>query len=150
MATRTCSLVALVVVVGLGASLPAAGVKETVKLTVSGAGLSQAIEITDRSLLDLSNVFAGTFIGAAAPAPDAASPRFAVAFDIQARDGVREAAYVLTYSKDRWTGEGYIYLPGPRDNWYRRNIGTILRDGQDGTWHRASPAWGDAINKLLP
>jgi hypothetical protein len=150
MTTRTRNLVALFVVIGLDASLHAAGIKETARLTVSGAGLSQSIEITDRSVLALSNVFAGTFIGATATAPDTASPRYAVAFDIQTADGVKEAAYLVIYSKNRWTGEGYIYLPGHGDDWYRRNVGTILREGHDGTWHRASPAWADAINRWLP
>jgi hypothetical protein len=150
MTTGARNLVALVVAVGLEASPHAVGIKETAKLTVSGAGLPRSIEITEQSVLVLSNVFAGTFIGAGATAPDAAWPRYAVAFDIQTGDGVKEAAYVVMYSKNRWTGEGYIYLPGPGDDWYRRNIGTILRDGQDGKWHRASPAWGEAINLRLP
>jgi hypothetical protein len=138
------------VTVGLGAAPQGVGVKETAKLTVSGPGLARSIEITQQSVLVLSNVFAGTFIGAAATAPDAAWPRYAVAFDIQTMNGVKEAAYVVTYSRNRWTGEGYIYLPGPGDEWYRRNIGTILREGEDGSWHRASPGWCEAINAQLP
>jgi hypothetical protein len=150
MTTGARRLVALMFAVGLEASSHAAGIKETAKLTVSGAGLPQSIEISEPSVLALSRVYAGTFIGAAATAPDAAWPRYAVAFDIQTSDGVKEAAYVVTYSKSRWTGEGYVYLPGPGDDWYRRNIGTILRDGQDGKWHHASPAWCEAINARLP
>jgi hypothetical protein len=101
-------------------------------------------------VLALSNVFDGTFIGDATPPPDAAWPRYIVTFDIQTLDGVKPAAYVVTYSRNRWTGEGFIYLPGPGDDRYRRNIGTVLRQGQDGKWHRPSAAWGDAINARLP
>jgi hypothetical protein len=138
-----------VVAVGLESSPYAVGTKETARLTVSGAGLPTSIEITEPSVLALSSVYEGAFIGAEATAPDVAWPRYSVAFDIQTNDGVKEAAYRITYSKNRWTGEGFIYLPGPGDDWYRRNISTILRDGQDGKWHRASPAWCEAINARL-
>jgi hypothetical protein len=84
------------------------------------------------SVLALSNVFAGTFIGT--PTLEAGSewPRYKVAFDVQARDGVKIEAYVVQYSKNRWTGEGFLYLPGRGDDPYWRNVSTILRDGQDG------------------
>jgi hypothetical protein len=95
-------------------------------------------------------VYAGTFIGAPSAAPDAAWPRYAVTFDIQTRDGVKATAYMLDYAKSRWTGEGFIHLPGRGDERYRINIGTIMRDMQDGAWHRASDEWRRAIDPLLP
>jgi hypothetical protein len=63
---------------------------------------------------------------------------------------VKPAAYVVTYSKNRWTGEGFIYLPGRSEDAYRRNISTIIRDGQDGHWHHASQAWSAAIGARVP
>jgi hypothetical protein len=146
---RTRSLMALVVAVGLAGSARAVGIKDTTKLTVSGAGLQPSIEITDPPVLALSNVYDGTFIAAPATEPDAAWPRYTVAFDIQTLDGVKAAAYVVYYCPDRWTGDGFIYLPGQGGEWYRRNISTILRDGQDGRWHHASGAWSAAINGRL-
>jgi hypothetical protein len=125
-------------------------IKETVRLTLSGAGIARPLEVTDRQVLALSNVFAGTFIGAPAGEPDAAWPRYAVIFDVQTRDGVKSPAYSLDYSKNRWTGEGFIHLPGRGDDRYRINIGTIMRGMQDGAWHRASDEWSRAINPLLP
>ena len=110
-------------------------------LTISGPGLTQPIVVIDPQILTLSNVYAGTFIGTLASEPDKASLRYTVTFDVQTRDGVKKGAYVVTYSKNRWTGEGFVYLPGRGDESYRRNIGTILRDGQDGRWHQASEAW---------
>ncbi len=132
------------------ASAPVAGIKQTVRLTISGSGLARPIEIADRQILALSNVFDGTFIGAPAGEPDAAWPRYAVTFDIQTREGIKAGAYTLDYTKNRWTGEGFVHLPGRGDNRYRINIGTIMRDTQDGTWHRASDAWSALINPRLP
>jgi hypothetical protein len=67
-----------------------------------------------------------------------------------AQQNTRLAAYVVVYSKDRWTGEAFIYLPGRADDSYRRNISTILRGGQDGHWYHASQAWSTAMNAHLP
>jgi hypothetical protein len=128
----------------------AAMIKETVRLTISGPGIARPIEVVDRQVLALSNVYAGTFIGVPAAEPDTAWPRYAVTFDIQTRDGVKAPAYMLDYAKSRWTGEGFIHLPGRGDERYRINIGTIMRDMQDGAWHRASDEWRRAINQLLP
>jgi hypothetical protein len=143
-------LIALMVAVGLEGSLHAVGIKGTANLTISGPGLAQSLTVTDPPALALSNVFAGAFIGAPATRPDAAWPRYTVAFDVQTLDGLKTAAYVVTYSKNRWTGEGFIYLPGRGEKAYRRNVSTILRNGQDGRWHHASEAWCKAINERLP
>jgi hypothetical protein len=35
---------------------------------------------------------------------------------------------------DSRTGDGFVYLPGRGDEWYRENTGTIIRDGLDGKW----------------
>lgn len=144
------ALLTLIIALGPQALSPAVGIKETAKLTISGPGLPQSIEVTDPSVLTLSGVYGGTFIGTPATEPDAAWPRYAITFDIQTGQGVRVAAYVVYYSKNRWTGDGFIYLPGRGENWYPNNIGTIIRDGQDGRWHHASAAWGHAISAHLP
>ena len=129
----------------------AVGIKETAMLTISGPGLSQPLEVTDGDTLALSNVFAGTFIGApAVNPPDAELPRYRIVFDIQTMEGVRRAAYTVLYCKNRWTGDAFVYVPGYGDDGYRRNIGTILRKGQDGRWHRAGGPWSQAINAHLP
>jgi hypothetical protein len=146
---RARCLVALVVAVGLEGLLHAALPKETVKLTISGPGLPQSIEVTDPFALALASVFSGEFIGTPATEPDPSWPRYAVAFDVQTLDRVK-MAYVVSYSRSRWTGEGFIYLPGRGENWYRLNISTIIRDGQDGRWHHAPAAWSHAINAHLP
>jgi hypothetical protein len=129
----------------------AAGIKETARLTISGPGLWQPLEVTDENALALSNVFAGTFIGEpAATPPDSELPRYDIVFDIQTAEGVKTAAYTVLYCKNRWTGDAFVYVPGYGDDGYRRNISTILREGQDGRWHRAARPWSQAINPHLP
>lgn len=149
MTIGTRSVVALAIVTGLAGSPLAVGIKDTARLTVFGSGLQRPIEITDPPLLTLSNVFRGTFIGGPTTEPDAAWVRYRVAFDVQTLDGVKAAAYVIYYCANSRTGEGFVYLPGPGDESYRRNISTILRDGQDGRWHQASEAWSAALNARL-
>jgi hypothetical protein len=129
----------------------AVGIKETARLTISGPGLSQPLEVTDENALALSNVFAGTFIGEPqADPPGAELPRYSIVFDIQTAEGVKAQAYTVLYCKDRWTGDAFVYVPGYGDDGYRRNISTILREGQDGKWHRAARPWSQAINPHLP
>jgi hypothetical protein len=149
MPPRSRSLVVLAVTFALGVAPHAVGIKETAKITITSTLLAQPIEIIDPTVLGLSNVFAGAFIGEQVAPPDVAGPHYTIVFDIQTLNGVKTAAYMVAYSKNRWTGERFIYLPGPGDASYRRNISTILRDGQDGTWHRAAEAWGIVIDSHL-
>ena len=151
MSTCTRILVVFMAVAATSRSPVAVGIKQTARLTISGPGLSQPLEVTDEHALALSNVFGGDFIGEpAVHPPDAALPRYTIVFDVQTAEGVRTAAYTVEYCKDRWTGEAFIHLPGYGDDSYRRNIGTVLREGQDGKWHRATKAWSEAINAHLP
>ena len=121
-------------------------IKETVKLNILG---SRIIEIIDPEVLALSNVFSGTFIAATAEEPDAAWPRVAVVFNVQFPGRIKTGAYVVYFCADPATGDGFIYLPGRDESPYRTNIGTILREEQDGRWHRASAEWSSAINAHL-
>jgi hypothetical protein len=34
--------------------------------------------------------------------------------------------YVVYYTRDPQSGDGYVYLPGPGEEWYRLKIGAIL------------------------
>lgn len=129
----------------------AAEIKETVRLTINGATLAQPLLISDAPTLRLSNVFAGTFIGGPASAPpDDAATQFEIVFDVQTATGVKAKAYTVIFARSRWTNETLIYLPGRGDIAYRRNVSTILREGQDGRWHHASEAWADAVGSRLP
>lgn len=138
----------LATLVMLAVSTDAPEIKSTTKLTIfaDGRGL---IEITAPEVLSLSHVFAGQFIGAPAESPDSNFTRFTVVFDIQTMGGVKHGAYAVQYVFDDSTGEAFVYLPGRGDASFRSNISTIIRDGQDGRWHRASAEWAAAIHAYL-
>jgi hypothetical protein len=126
----------------------------TVKLTLTGPGLARAIEITDRGLLDGSNVWEGAFIGeTVAAAPTVNGPIYAVTFDVKLpewqRAGVK-TMYTVSLARDARTGALWLYLPGRGEPGYALNVRTMLRDTQDGHWHRPSPAWASALEKYLP
>jgi hypothetical protein len=134
----------------VNAVAPAVGIKETARLTIYLSRSTQPVSVTDRNVLDLSNVYAGTFIGAQAEEPDRNWPRYTITFDIQTHEGVKVGGYAVEYTRDISTSDGFVYLPGPGDAWYRSNISTILRTGQDGNWFHSSKAWSAAINARLP
>ena len=138
----------LAALVMLAASPNAPEVKSTTKLTIVADGLG-LIEITAPEVLALSHVFAGQFIGAPAESPDSNLARRAVIFDIQTLDGVKHGAYAVQFVFDDSTGEAFVYLPGRGDVSFRRNASTIIRDGQDGRWHRASADWAASIRDSL-
>lgn len=140
-------------------SLPmlARGNAVTVRLEISGATLQKPIRVVDRNILDISNVYAGTFLGVPAQSVDPAWPRYVVSFVVESRTPLPALAptgiqknYVAHYSLNRQTGEGFLYLPGRGEDGYRGNIGLIIREDQDGRWHRASQTWADLLNPLLP
>ena len=143
------TLLALILTAPLSLSAGAPEIKSTTRITVSADDLAQPIEITDDAALALSHVFAGRFIDRLAPAPANALPRYTLTFDIQTMQGVKEAAYVVVYCVDNATGEGFVYLPGRGEPSYRRNVSTLLREGHDGYWHRASDEWSAVINRYV-
>ena len=97
-------------------------------------------------------MFAGTFIGEAVDAaPPANEPIFTVSFDVQPpQNRPVKTAYAVSVARDARTGALWLYLPGRGEAGYRLNVGTIRRDGQDGHWHRPSPAWASALATYLP
>jgi len=58
--------------------------------------------------------------------------------------------YTVSVTRDARTGGLWLYLPGRGEPGYALNVRTILRDTQDGRWHRPSPAWASALAKYLP
>jgi hypothetical protein len=135
----------------------ARGNAKTVRLDVTGAELSKPISITNRSLLDLSHVYAGQFLGEIVDGVETQWPRYTVRlvfepeFALSAADANqrKQGAYLIHYSLDWQTGEGYVYLPGPGESGYRENAGVIMRDGHDGRWHRANDTWSALLNPYL-
>src|SRR5882724_10327818 len=126
-------------------------------ITISGGGLTQPIEITDSTSLKAFDPWSGQFADWQQK-PLADAPCFRRSFEVlfymkwpglesSFDHGGLQMIYATRYCS---TGTaGYVYLPGPGEPQYRRNIGTIIRGVADGKWHRASPEWdalmGDAV-----
>lgn len=153
---RLLSAVSALLVFG---TLPllARGNAVTVRLDIAGPTISKPIQVTTRDLLDLSNVYAGQFMGLPANRVDADWPRYVVTLVVESRTPLPTLAltgihkrYVVHYALDRQSGEGFVYLPGRGEDGYRENIGLIIRENQDGRWHHASEAWAALLNPHLP
>jgi hypothetical protein len=136
----------------LGMPEAASAKSPTVKITISGGGLTSAIEVTDARILDISNVWSGQFLDRSrgtAKEPSRSLPRYEVSFYIKIAENEVRKKYVLYYCPNPAAEPGYIYLPGKGETWYSLNVGAILRDGQDGKWNYASPAWEDLIKPMI-
>ena len=133
----------------------ARGNAKTVRLDVAGGDLAKPISVTNKSLLDLSHVYVGQFLGEIVNGVDTQWPRYTVTLvfepEIPLPDVNRnkQRTYLIHYSLNWQTGEGYVYLPGPSESGYRENAGVIIRDGHDGRWHRAEATWSSLLNPYL-
>ena len=84
--------------------------------------------------------------------PHVQTPIYTVSFHVQSPEWMRrpvKAMYAVSVARDA-PGALWLYLPGRGEAGYVLNVGTILRDGQDGHWHRPSQPWAAAIAKYLP
>jgi hypothetical protein len=133
----------------------------TTKILISGAALQSPIEITDPEILKNFNVWSGpgTFVngvegregfivdwaaGVVTERPSGLRD-FELAFYVRYAnrpfsEQADQLAYIVSYSVDPKTGQGYVYLPGKADERYRLNTKAIYR-GREGNWFRATPAW---------
>ena len=119
------------------------------KIVISGGGLGHEIEIRGGSLRGFDPWSGGFFDRGAGPveAPrdqgSAYEVMFFMSWPARHSNGDRgglQMIYNVRYCPGRDGGPGYIYLPGTGDK-YSVNSGTIIREGDDGKWHRASAAW---------
>jgi hypothetical protein len=128
------------------------------KIAIRGGKMARPIEITDPATLSGFDPWSGQFIdwskGLVANPPER-SYAFEVFFYMKGMG--RHSRYdqgklALMYAVRYWPGRngepGYVYLPGKGEAFYDLNAATILRDGHDGRWHYASPAW-DALMKRV-
>lgn len=148
---RTLPALFLVFAIGL-TPRPASAKGPTTKITISGGGLSSEIEISDQRVLDLSNVWGGQFIDrskGSVKEPPRGLSTYEIWFYTKVADKGLTRRYVVYYSPDPSTGEGYIYLPGKGQPWYWTNVSAILREGEDGRWNRVSPIWEQLIKPVI-
>lgn len=129
----------------------------TVRLDIAGPSLPKPLVVTEPALLELSNVYGGRFLGPLTDPVDPDWQRFVVSFAVGLRTTYPELAltgiqktYVVHYARDPGTDEGYVYLPGRGEPGHRLNIGIMLRDENDGRWHKAGREWAELLNRHLP
>lgn len=137
----------------------------TTRITIAGAGLQSAVDITDPEVLKNFNVWSGpgTFAngvegtdgfivdwasGAVTDRPNGLRT-FEVSFYVKYAnrpftEQIDQLAYIVSYAVDPVTGQGYVYLPGKSDESYRLNTKAIYR-GHEGGWFRANAAWQTAF-----
>lgn len=133
----------------------------TLKITIEGAGLSSPIEITDESVLEQFQVWAGAGnysmdvkTGVITPLAEGfivdwkkgpvgekqailALPQFKISFHV-IHDRPRD--YVVFYALDSATAKGYVYIPGKGEPDWASNVFMIGR-GVEGNWLNATDAW---------
>ena len=122
----------------------------TVRITIAGGGLTNSIEVTDPQLLSISHAWGSEFLDASrdplAEAPEV-KLRYEISFHSQIDLNDVRKTCVIYYSPNP-SGQGFIYLPGKGTGWYL-NAGTIIRQGRDGKWSYASPAWEALIKAAI-
>jgi len=122
---------------------------------VSGNELAAPVEIPDAAALESFNPWNRGFIAwerglAADPPPVARTYTVAFYLDSASAGGSGGTPiFVVHYAPDPAGGPGFIYIPGPADEWYRLNIRTIITGGSDrwnpnGRWQYATAEW-DAV-----
>ena len=144
-----------VITIALASAAHLAAKGPTVQLVITGGGLATPITVTDANSLSDSNVFGGTFLGSIANpnSIDPTWPKYVVSFFVELPAWIHQGVqkkYVVYYARHPQTGEGFVYLPAPGEEWYGLNVSTILRDGLEGNWLHASKVWAKALNTHLP
>lgn len=119
------------------------------KITVTGPGLTNPLEITDPEILEASNPWAGEFVDWDAAKITETPPvnrRYEILVHLRDRNDSFRVIYAFHYAPDPSGGRGYIYLPGMDDQWYDVNVGTIVRPSG---WQRASAQWDAIMDQTL-
>jgi len=123
----------------------------TVRITITGGGLNGPIQITDTQILEMSHAWGTAFLDAS-HSPLTQAPKVSTTYEVTlysriAQNDIRKTC-VLYYSPRPSPEQGFIYLPG-RGTVYMLNAGTMTRQGRDGRWNYASPAWEALIKPLI-
>ena len=141
-------------------STPLLAKGNTVKITISGADLKRPIEISDPKILANFSVWTGPGTSTAdhqgliidwSEGPVRETPdtlrRYQVSFYAGAPANER-IVYVVDYAFSFGDEQGYVYLPGESDEWYGRNVRSIVR-GVEGKWFRAWSDWERVARPLI-
>jgi hypothetical protein len=140
-------------------ALSLAAKEKTIRITMKGGNLANAVDITDLGILDNFNVWTGPgtssidaegFIiqwarGTVAEPPKEL-PRYQVSF--YAERSPERPVYVVTYCYDASSKQGFVYLPGPGEKWYSQDVSAILH-GVEGNWFHARNMWDLIATQLI-
>ena len=138
----------------------------TSKITIEGADIAKPIEITDQKVLANFNIWTGPGRSSTKPGSNANAPgliidwsqgsvaeppkearRYKVSF--YAGDPPNQRiVYVVYYAVSTGNAQGYVYLPGKSDEFYRLNTWSIWR-GQEGNWFPAWSVWETVARPLI-
>jgi len=146
---------ALSLVVGLPGLVEAKSPPD--RLVVSGSGLAAPVEIGEAAALASFSPWSRGFIawerGVASGEQAWLARAYTVAFYLNSVGG-GSPIYVVHYVPDAAGGPGLIYVPGPADEWYRLNIGSIITGDSDrwnpnGRWQYATAEWDAVMSRAL-
>jgi hypothetical protein len=139
-----------------------------VKITLEGAALTAPIEITEPGV-EYFNVWAGpgVFVNGEEQTegfiidwpkgivkqPPAGLERYRVSFYNGCTAGqwgcrtpdTLSLVYVVLYDYDPATEQGFVYLPGRDDEWFRFNRTMWHGHGFEGNWLRGRPEWDSYV-----
>ena len=130
---------------------------ETIRITITGGGLTTPIEITGANVVQRFRVWSGPGTSSneaiwlnvdsspGAARPPQGLPEYEVSFVTTSE---HPGAYRVRYVFDPGANRGYVYIPGKKDPEYRDNVGLILRFVEGG-WFHASKQWESLVAPLL-
>lgn len=157
---KTAPLV-LGIIIALSAAVaatPAEAKSAPDKITIAGPGLTVPIDLTDKAALAGFSPWSRGFIAwdrGLASEPADGGPSYTATFYFDPNgDGQLSPIYVLTYHPEAEGQPGEIYIPGPVDDGYRLNIGTIITGSSDhwnpnGQWQYATDPWDVAVRGAI-
>jgi hypothetical protein len=147
--TVSCLLVSVTLLV-MPYALFAKG--ETARVTISGGGLANPIQITDAKVLEVNQAWGGEFLDLSRPplmqAPNIDNPYEVTFYSRIADNDIRKTCVFFYSASSAPAAQGIIYLPG-KGALYWLNSGTMIREGRDGKWSYASPAWEALVKPFI-
>lgn len=111
---------------------------------VKGADLQKPIEITNPNILAPFNIWTGPGTSSDEKQGLIIDWSQAVVSDHHA-DGLD---YVVYYEYDPSAKQGYVYVPGESEEWYRINTFSMYR-GIEGNWFHAWTEWNNVVTPLI-
>jgi hypothetical protein len=146
-----------------------AGGRPTQKITIEGAALATAVNISDPSIRDFE-VWSGLGTQSWSGEPGQGTrldngegfivewlkgsftdrpsdiETYKVSFHVNYQG--KESPYTVTYGYNPSTREGYVYLPGKGEQAYALNTSMIYR-GVEGKWLRATSKWNEFVIPII-